>query len=96
MKLDNGGNIVDASQVTVCNNLIHSLFKQINVRLNGTLISPQTDTYHHKAFIDTVIHYFFFFTFYCFAQTQETIPHTTVPKTILLTIPRVIEATKNT
>ena len=56
MKLDNGGNIVDASQVTVCNNLIHSLFKQINVRLNGTLICRQTDTYHHKAYIDTVIH----------------------------------------
>ena len=28
----------------------------------------------------------FFFLFYCFAQTQETIPHTTVLKTILLTI----------
>ena len=44
LKLDNGGNVVDATQVTVCNNFIHSLFKQINVRLNGTLISPQTDT----------------------------------------------------
>ena len=32
------------------------LLKQINVRLNGTLISPQTDNYHHNAFIDTVIH----------------------------------------
>ena len=38
----------------------------------------------------------FFLTFYCFAQTQETIPHTTVLETILLTIPRLIEATKNT
>ena len=37
--------------------------------------------------------FFFFFTFYCVAQTQETIPHTTVLKTILLTIPRVIETT---
>ena len=26
------------------------------MRLNVTLISPQTDTYHHKAYIDTVIH----------------------------------------
>ena len=56
MKVDNVCNIVDASQVTVCNNSIRSLFKQINLRLNGTLISPQTDTYHHKAFIDTMIH----------------------------------------
>ena len=25
------------------------------MRLNGTLISPQTNTYHHKAYIDAVI-----------------------------------------
>ena len=37
------------------NNLAHSLFKQINARLNGTLISPQTDTYHYKAYIETVL-----------------------------------------
>ena len=42
--------------VTICNNFIHSLFKQINVHLNSTLISPQIDMYHHKAFIDTVMH----------------------------------------
>ena len=56
LKLDNGGSVVDATRVTVCNNLTHLLFKQINVRLNGTLISHQTDTYHHKAFIDAVFH----------------------------------------
>ena len=56
LKLDNAGNIANDTLVTICNNFIHSLFKQINVRLNGTLISPQTDNYHHKAFIDTVIH----------------------------------------
>jgi len=37
------------------NNLAHTLFKQIIVRLNGTLISPQTDTYHHKAFIEQIL-----------------------------------------
>ena len=56
LKLDNAGNIANDTLVTICNNFIHSLFKQINVRLNGPLISPQTDTYHHKAFIDIVIH----------------------------------------
>ena len=56
LKLDNCTDIADATVVTVCNNLIHSLFKQINVRLNGTLIRPQTDTYHLKAYIDAVIH----------------------------------------
>ena len=56
LKLDNAGNIANDTLVTICNNFIHSLFKQINVRLNGTLISPQKNNYHHKAFIDTVIH----------------------------------------
>ena len=56
LKLDNAGNIANDTLVTICNNFIHSLFKQINVRLNGTLISSQTDTYHHKAYIDAVIH----------------------------------------
>ena len=53
MKVNNSGNIVDASQVAVLKKLIHSLFKHINVRLNGTLICPQTDSYNHKAFIYT-------------------------------------------
>ena len=39
------------------NNLAHTLFKQINVRFNGTLISPQTDTYHYKAYIETLTNY---------------------------------------
>ena len=41
--------------MSLCNNIAHAIFKQINVRLNGTLISPQTDTYHHKSFIDAVL-----------------------------------------
>ena len=55
LKLDNNDNIVTATQVSLCNNIAHAIFKQINVRLNGTLISPQTDTYHHKSFIDAVL-----------------------------------------
>ena len=47
--------MVVATQTTVCNNIAHAIFKQINVRLNGTLVSTETDTYHHKAFIDTVL-----------------------------------------
>ena len=53
--MDNNDNIVEATQVSLCNNIAHAIFEQINVRLNGTLISPQTDTYHHKSFIDTVL-----------------------------------------
>lgn len=55
LKLDNNTNMAVGTRVSIVNNLAHSLFKQINVRLNGTLISPQTDTYHQKAFIETVL-----------------------------------------
>ena len=48
-------NLVAADTIFPVNNLAHSLFKQINVRLNGTLISPQTDTYHYKAYLETIL-----------------------------------------
>ena len=50
-------NLAAADVMGLANNLVHTLFKQINVRLNGTLISPQTDTYHLKAFIETVLNH---------------------------------------
>ena len=45
------------SNLFLANNFAHSLFKQISVRLNNTLISPQTDTYAYKALIDTALNY---------------------------------------
>ena len=52
-----GANTVAAEHTYLVNNIAHSLFKQINVRLNGTLISPQTDTYHYKAYFETLLNY---------------------------------------
>ena len=46
LKLANGDNVVEARRLWPTNNFAHTLFKQISVRLNGTLISPQTDTDH--------------------------------------------------
>ena len=40
-----------------CNNIAHSLFKQINVKLNGTLITEQVDMYHLKAYIQTLLNF---------------------------------------
>ena len=60
IKKDTAGTITNlqtADVMGVINNLAHSLFKQINVRLNSTLISPQTSTYHYKAFLETVLNY---------------------------------------
>ena len=44
-------NLLIGDMMVLVNNLAHSLFKQINLRLNSTLISPQSDTYHYKAFV---------------------------------------------
>ncbi len=57
LKKDNAVNLIGTDKLWPVNNLAHSLFKQINVRLNGTLISPQTDTYHYKAFLETLLNY---------------------------------------
>ena len=39
------------------NNLAHTIFKQINVRFNGTLMTEQTDTYAYSAFFQTLLNY---------------------------------------
>ena len=43
--------------VYVTNNMAHTLFKRINLRFNGTLMSEQTDTYAYNAFLKTVLNY---------------------------------------
>ena len=56
-KKTNNTNLLQADIMGLANNLAHPLFKQINVRLNGTLISPQTDTYHLKAYLETILNH---------------------------------------
>ena len=56
-KKTNNTNLLQADIMGLANNLAHTLFKQINVRLNGTLISPQTDTYHLKAYLETILNH---------------------------------------
>ena len=57
LKKNDGGNIAAANKLWVTNNLAHTIIKQIDLRLNGTLISPQSDTYHYKAFLETLMNY---------------------------------------
>ena len=47
----------DTKFLYAVNNIGHSLFKQMNLRFNGALMSEQTDTYAYKAFIETVLNY---------------------------------------
>ena len=54
---DNGTALAAADVVGLANNLVHTLFKQFNARLNGTLISPHTDTYHLKAFLEAILNH---------------------------------------
>ena len=56
IKKNDGNNLAAADRVVLANNLAHTLFRQISVRLNGTLLSPQTDTYHLLAMIETMLH----------------------------------------
>ena len=57
LKLANGNSVVEATRLWPTNNLAHTLFKQISVRLKCTLISPQTDSYHYKAYLETLFNY---------------------------------------
>lgn len=57
LKKQNGTNLAAADKLWVTINLAHTLFKQISMGLHGTLISPQTDTYPYKAFLETLLNY---------------------------------------
>ena len=55
-----GGNLTsrndDVGRMTsFANNLAHTLFKQINVKCNGMLLTEQVDMYHHKAHLQTLL-----------------------------------------
>ena len=54
-KKTNNTNLLIDDIMALANNLAHTLFQQINVRLNGTLTSPQTDSYHLKAYLETIL-----------------------------------------
>lgn len=42
---------------TPANNLGHAILKQMNIRANGTLLTKQSDTYHLKAYIQTLLNH---------------------------------------
>ena len=56
LKEEDAGNLVANQKLWPVNNLAHSIIKQIDL-LNGTLISPQSDTYHYKAYLETLLNY---------------------------------------
>ena len=52
-KLSGGGQ----SNVAPVNNFLHSLFKQVDVYLNGKQVTPAMGTYAYRAYIETLLNY---------------------------------------
>ncbi|XP_055997765.1 uncharacterized protein F54H12.2-like [Ostrea edulis] len=48
-----GGNSIS----TPVNNILHSLFSEIDASLNGKVITPGTDTYPYKAYLEKLLSY---------------------------------------
>ena len=53
----NGDDIDLVDPVGPVNNWLHSLFSQVDVYLNGTLVTPSTNTYAYRAYIETLLSY---------------------------------------
>jgi hypothetical protein len=53
----NGTNLADTDKVGPVNNFLHSLFSQVDVTLNGTMITNSTNTYPYRAYIETLLSY---------------------------------------
>jgi hypothetical protein len=52
-----GEDLEAASTVGPVNNFLHSLFSQVDVSLNGTLITSSTNTNAYRAYIETLLSY---------------------------------------
>jgi hypothetical protein len=52
-----GNNLGDDDPVGPVNNLLHSLFSQVDISLNGTLITNSTNTYPYRSYIEDLLSY---------------------------------------
>ena len=52
-----GSNCAEADKVAPVNLLLHSMFSQVDVALNGKLISDSTPTYPYRSMIETLLNY---------------------------------------
>ena len=53
----NGDNLANDSPIGPSNLFLHSLFSQVDVSLNGTLITASTNTYPYRAMMKTLLSY---------------------------------------
>ena len=52
-----GTNLTDDAAFGPVNLFLHSLFSQVDISLNGTLITPSTNTYPYRAMLETLLSY---------------------------------------
>ena len=52
-----GGNLPKGALVAPVNNFLHSMFSQIDVSLNQKAVSPSTNGYNYRAYIETLLNY---------------------------------------
>ena len=52
-----GSNLDDGQDVGPVNNWMHSLFSQVDILLNGKVISPSSNTYPYRCMIETLLNY---------------------------------------
>ncbi|XP_062616751.1 uncharacterized protein F54H12.2-like [Saccostrea cucullata] len=55
---DDGSNLTGANSTSSpVNNILHSMFTEIDVSLNGKIVTPGTDTYPYKAYLEKLLSY---------------------------------------
>jgi len=54
---NNGDNLAADAAVGPTNLFLHSLFSQVDISLNGTLVTPSTNTYPYRAMLETLLSY---------------------------------------
>lgn len=52
-----GSDIANDAEVAPCNNLLQSIFKQVDVSLNNQTVTSSTNTYHLRAYIENLLSY---------------------------------------
>ena len=52
-----GTDLADDTPVGPVNNWLHSLFSQVDVYLNDTLVTPSSNTYPYRAYVETLLSY---------------------------------------
>jgi len=53
----NGTDLGAAANTASVNLFLHSLFSQVDIQLNGTLITSSTNTYPYRAILETLLSY---------------------------------------